>query len=78
MLGQWVPIRAEVATLQGLSAHADHAEILQWLRGFDRAPKTTFVTHGEATAADALRQRIVAALGWKVEVPDYLQAVSLE
>ncbi|MBK9116911.1 MAG: MBL fold metallo-hydrolase [Betaproteobacteria bacterium] len=78
MLGQWVPIRAEVATLQGLSAHADHAEILQWLRGFDRAPKTTFVTHGEATAADALRQRIVAALGWKVEVPDYLQAVSLD
>lgn len=78
MLGDWVPIRAEVATLQGLSAHADYAEILQWLRGFARAPKATFVTHGEAAAAEALRQRIVETLGWKAEAPEYLQTVSLD
>ena len=78
MLGQWVPIRAEVAMLQGLSAHADYAEIMQWLRGFTAAPKATFVTHGEPAAAEALRQRIVETLGWRAETPEYLQTVRLD
>jgi metallo-beta-lactamase family protein len=78
MLGQWVPIRAEVAMLQGLSAHADYAEILQWLRGFTAAPRATFVTHGEPAAAEALRQRIVETLGWRAEAPEYLQTVRLD
>ena len=78
MLGQWVAIRAEVATLPGMSAHADYAEILQWLRGFTSAPKATFVTHGEPAAAEALRRRIVETLGWTAEAPEYLQTVSLD
>ena len=78
MLGQWVPIRAEVAMLQGLSAHADYAEIMQWLRGFAAAPKATFVTHGEPAAAEALRRRIVETLGWRAETPEYLQTVRLD
>ena len=44
--GEEVPIRAEVAMLDSLSAHADAAEIVQWLKGFKAAPRTTFITHG--------------------------------
>ena len=47
-----------------LSAHADADEILDWLRSFRSAARTTFVTHGEPTASDALRQRIEEELGW--------------
>lgn len=75
--GEDVPIRAEVASLDNLSAHADADEILAWLRGFKQAPRRTFVTHGEPAAADALRARIEHELGWPVTVPDYLQTVEL-
>jgi metallo-beta-lactamase family protein len=73
--GHQVPIRAEVANLEMLSAHADAGEILAWLRGFERAPKMTFVTHGEPAAADTLRRRIQDELGWPCSVPDHLDVV---
>ncbi|MEW6703310.1 MAG: MBL fold metallo-hydrolase [Pseudomonadota bacterium] len=75
--GEEVPIHAEVASLPSLSAHADAAEILQWLRGFDAPPTQTFVTHGEPAAADAMRSRIEHELGWSCRVPDYLETVEL-
>ena len=75
--GEEVAIRAEVANLEMLSAHADAGEILGWLRGFERAPKMTFVTHGEPAAADTLRRRIQGELGWPCSVPDQLDAVTL-
>ena len=76
--GQEVPIRAEVARLDSLSAHADAGEIMQWLRGFKAAPRTTFITHGEPAAADALRQRIGRELGWACHMPFYLERVALK
>ena len=75
--GTEVPVRAEVTSIDGYSAHADAGEILDWLRGFGAAAATTFVTHGEPAAADAMRARIDHELGWPCEVPDYLQTVDL-
>ena len=70
-------MRAEVAQLDHLSAHADADEILAWLGTFSRAPKTTFITHGEPPAADALRQRIERTLGWDCHMPFYTETVDL-
>ena len=75
--GQDIPVRAEVAALSSLSAHADANEILQWLGGFRRAPRTAFVTHGEPVSADTLRQRIERGLRWDVNIPEHLQAFEL-
>ena len=75
--GQYVPVRAEVEILSNLSAHADYAEILEWLDHFEAAPRQTFVTHGEPVAADALRHRIEERKGWRCKVPDYLEEVDL-
>jgi metallo-beta-lactamase family protein len=75
--GQYVPIRAEVVALAGMSAHADADEILAWLGGFSRAPKRTFINHGEPVAADALRHRIEEEKGWTVTVPDYREEFEL-
>ena len=75
--GAYVPIRAEVAVLDNLSAHADYNETLAWLRGFVSKPRQTFVTHGEPGAADALRRRMGEQLGWSCAVPDYLDTVEL-
>ena len=75
--GQDIPMRAEVAVLSTLAAHADANEIMHWLGGFHRAPQAVFVTHGEPVAADALRQRIERGLHWPVHVPEHLQTVEL-
>lgn len=75
--GQYVPVRAEVVRLDNLSAHADYAEILAWLKQFRAPPRRTFVTHGEPAAADALRLRIEEQLGWACEVPEYQASVAL-
>lgn len=67
--GNWVPVRAEVAELPMLSAHADSNELMRWLSGFRRAPQRVFIVHGEPEAADALRVRIERELGWNACVP---------
>ncbi|MNJ21258.1 MBL fold metallo-hydrolase [Pseudomonas sp. BIGb0427] len=77
MHGEDVPIRAQVSAMESLSAHADADEIMQWLRGFKRPPRHTFVVHGEPHAADTLRRRISLELGWSVSVPEHLETVEL-
>jgi metallo-beta-lactamase family protein len=61
--GQYIPVHADVEFVSNLSAHADYAEILAWLGGFESAPKTTFITHGEPVAADALVEKGVGPIG---------------
>jgi len=75
--GQYVPVRAEVRMLSNLSAHADYAEILEWLDNFTAAPGQTFITHGEPVAADALRHRIEEQKRWRCKVPDYRDEADL-
>lgn len=78
IFGEDVPIRAEVAILDSLSAHADGAEIISWLRGFKAPPRKTFITHGEPAAADAMRLRIERELHWLCHMPYYLESVALD
>lgn len=75
--GEYVPVRAEVTSINSLSAHADANEILTWLKHFEQPPKLTFITHGEPVAADALRLKIEEQLGWETYIPDYLESVNL-
>jgi len=67
--GEQIPVRGGVATLDGLSAHADQAELLRWMAGFERAPERTFLVHGEPGAAKALEAKIGQELGWRVARP---------
>src|SRR5262245_34116393 len=60
-----------------LSARADADEIMRWLKGFRSAPRTTFITHGEPAASDALRHRIEEELGWPCIVAEQGQQVDL-
>lgn len=75
--GQMVPVRAEVVSLDMLSAHADCDELLRWLGGFEAPPKTTFVVHGEPGASDTFRHSIQEKLGWNARVPEHLEKVEL-
>jgi metallo-beta-lactamase family protein len=75
--GEHVPVRAEVAQLHGLSAHADRNGLLAWIGGLGRPPKRVFVNHGEPVAADALRQAIEERFGFACTVPEHRDSVDL-
>lgn len=75
--GEEVAVNAEVVSLPGMSAHADAAQIVQWLRTAPKAPLGVYLNHGEPAAADVLRQRIERGLGWTVTVPRLGQSVDI-
>lgn len=75
--GAWVPVKATIENIGSLSAHADWSEIMRWLAGFKRPPRTTFIIHGEPEASAALRERIVKTLGWHTVIPTHEQVVEL-
>ena len=51
IFGDEYPLRANVATINGFSAHADRSELLDWTARFKRRPKHTFIVHGEEEAS---------------------------
>jgi len=75
--GQMVPVHAHIERVESMSAHADSQEILRWLGGFTRAPKTTFLVHGELGAMEALNAAIKAKLGWNTKLPQHEETVEL-
>jgi metallo-beta-lactamase family protein len=77
MLGEVIPVRAKIKVLDGFSAHADQGEILRWLGTFPKAPKMTYIVHGEPAGANALAAVIRERLKWNVEIAKYQQKVSL-
>ncbi len=77
LLGAMIDINAEVEQLHNLSAHADSEEILTWLESIKKAPQKVFVTHGEAEAAEAMKEKISEKFGWSVEVPEYMDSFEL-
>jgi metallo-beta-lactamase family protein len=61
-----------------MSAHADSTEIMRWLRGFTRAPRETFIVHGEPPAMEALSSAITRELGWTTRMPEHRQTIELQ
>jgi metallo-beta-lactamase family protein len=79
VLGQWIPVRCRKEKIGGFSAHADWEEVLRWLKGMEGGqPKTTFLTHGEPEAANAMAGHIKEKFGWNVHVPQYGERVELD
>lgn len=78
IFGQTIPVRADVITVGGLSAHADQGALLSWLGAFRRPPERTMIVHGEAATAISFAGTVRDTLGWaNVEVPAYKQTVIL-
>jgi metallo-beta-lactamase family protein len=75
--GQDMPVKAQVHSLEGFSAHADANQLMQWLQSGPRLPKHVFLNHGEPTAADTLRLRIEHELGLNCTVPLLGQQITL-
>ena len=67
--GKWVPFHMQVAEIEGLSAHADHKELMDWMSEIRNKPKRIFIVHGEKESAEALQKGIKETYGWNSEIP---------
>jgi metallo-beta-lactamase family protein len=76
--GHYVPVRAEVVTLDDFSVHADADELLAWLGELPEPPETVHVVHGEPAAAQALADGIRRQFDCAVSVPRYGERVLLD
>jgi metallo-beta-lactamase family protein len=76
--GDYHQVKCQVEQLEGLSAHADREELLDWMSGLESAPQQVFVIHGENLAADMLRLKIKERFGYEVSVPMLHDIVELE
>jgi len=77
ILGEEYRLKADVVTINGLSAHADRSELLDWTGNFSTKAAHTYIVHGEEEAslemAEAMRRQ-----GYRdVNVPELGQAYSI-
>ncbi|MEW5942250.1 MAG: MBL fold metallo-hydrolase [Pseudomonadota bacterium] len=78
IFGQEIPVRADIYTIGGLSAHADQASLLSWLGHFRKPPHRTFVVHGEEAIAFGFADLVRKNWHWNVEVPGRREVVKIE
>ena len=78
MLGEYVPVAAEIVDVPGFSSHADQNEIVNWLKLATVRPRIVYIVHGEPPASEALRARITHELGWNAVVPRNLEQVRID
>ena len=70
LLGGYVPVRAQVVDVSGMSAHADRDELLRWVDASSEPPTTVFVVHGEPAASSSLADRIGSKLDLTAVAPE--------
>jgi metallo-beta-lactamase family protein len=71
IFGRPTPRRAQVVRFNGLSAHADRADLLAYVRAIRPAPDKVFVVHGEERQSFSLAEAIRADHpGLDVTVPE--------
>ncbi len=77
VLGEPVRVRAEIAGLDGFSAHADQDELIRWVTSMKPVPPTIFLVHGEPGPADTLAEKLRERTGATVHVPEKGQEFDL-
>jgi len=70
-------LRAEVCSLDELSAHADQKELIDWLRPIANGLKKVFLVHGEGTQGAALAIKIKNEFGIEAVQPSRGDTVTL-
>lgn len=82
ILGENIPIQAEIKRIDGYSSHADQKGLIDWLSDIKKLSspnqiKKVFVCHGEEKSSLVLSQRIKSDLDLSTEIPKINQMVEL-
>lgn len=75
--GQDFEVRARIAKIDSMSAHADRNELLRWLGTFPVLPRQIVLVHGEPGPMDALKGSIADRFGVTPLTPVHQQTLAL-
>jgi len=78
IFGEPMRVRAEVKSLQALSAHADQRELLAWIKPLAGTLKKVFLVHGEPEGAGALQAAIQKEYGIETVLPGWGESFELK
>lgn len=67
--GKYYPVKATIKHLESLSAHADQDDLLNWVSAIKNIPEQVFLIHGEPSALDAFKVKLVNTFNWHVSIP---------
>ncbi len=77
LFGETVPVNARVIACGAFSAHADHPQLMGWLKAVKAPVRELFLTHGDPTASQALKVAVETELKWNATRPRFGQFVTL-
>lgn len=67
--GNYYNVHANIVEIEGLSAHGDQNDLLNWLSELESKPKKVFLVHGENQPADELRIKINEKYKYNCSIP---------
>ncbi len=60
LFGEEISVKAEIASLQGTSGHADKNGLLNWVNAFKKKPQLIFVNHGDNDACEDFKELLIS------------------
>lgn len=69
IFGEDIAVNARIATMEGISGHADMELLLDWLGALREKPKMVFVNHGNDSVCDEFAQTIRERLSYPAIAP---------
>jgi len=76
LFGEEIAVNAHITRVDGLSSHADQAELLRWMDAFTPRPKQVFVVHGDQDVTVQYAQ-LLKERGFAAHAPDYEEVYDL-
>ena len=76
LFGEEIAVKAKIVNFQGLSSHADHDHLVQWIKAFDPKPTHVFVVHGDEDVAPVFAEEL-NSLGFHVHAAKFTECYDL-
>ena len=76
LFGEEIAVKAKIVNFQGLSSHADHDHLIQWIKAFDPKPTHVFVVHGDEDVAPVFAEEL-NTLGFRSHAAKFTECYDL-
>jgi len=76
--GNWIPVKADVTTINSLSGHGDYVDIELWLKQSSLKKNTDiYLVHGDADALEGMRDHLRQSTSFNVDIATYHQVLTI-
>ena len=76
LFGEEIAVKAKIVNFLGLSSHADHDHLVEWIKAFDPKPAHVFVVHGDEDVAPVFAEEL-NSLGFHAHAAKFTECYDL-